>query len=575
MNNTSRVLFLTALLPTALFFTTAAHAQTLWRIGLNNGSSSEFTGSSIPSSYTISPSWATQTTWPEWPPANDWATWQTTISYTLTSVPGGGALFTFKPTNAMQLVPELAVYSNGNPCGIIQIGSDASLGWGQYSQSRLFTQPYQIYIPAEFLQTGTNTLHLYRMGHPYSTSTTNVWYMDFAIDYMEMDGLAAPPPEPIHSKVTYIGINEGDFDFADDTIGNAAQPLFEWLGIAYSGNPERVAFWSNNGWEQNLTNQLNYLNTLKSLNMTAILNGLSCENSTDSMVVNGQIPASDQAWVNTFFSNFGSKAQFYELANEPCQSFTNASYLYCTAAANYIKSIKPSNTLLTAPGYSYGGNNGSPTNWDQVASNRKALDAICDAYAGHSFGSPGWGMDNGDLAATVDADGTYVSGLPQFTDGFNKLFVTTECGSGDSNYENITQIPTATPYATALDRNLRANTAFADYMCFADAFNNGAYDLLDGTYSTPSSWTAHLCGGGADAISKLQVFRRLALAYGTHGSPLPFTYNGIPTGTFPLTYFRAVNTATLAPLAGSGGTANKLLLSFVNFDYFNSNTINV
>jgi hypothetical protein len=72
-----------------------------------------------------------------------------------------------------------------------------------------------------------------------------------------------------------------------------------------------------------------------------------------------------------------------------------------------------------------------------------------------------------------------------------------------------------------------------------------------------------------------QVVRRLALAYGTHGKPLPYTYTGIPSGTYPLIYFRAVDTSTLPPLPGSGATSNKLLLSFVNFDCLHSNSITV
>jgi len=555
--------------------------QTLWRIGVNDRSSAEFTGSSIPASYTIASNWATQTTWPEWPSTSIGTAWQTNINFTLANVPAGGAMFTFESTFAVQLVPELAVFANGNPCGILQLPGDWSPGWGPYSHTRRFWKPVQIYIPKEFLKVGANTLHLSRLASPYCSSRSNVTYLDFSLDFMQLDGLAALPAEPVHSKVTYIGVSEGDFYFGNgatgnpaDGIANAAQSLYEWLGIAYSGNPERVTFWSNNTWELVPSHQLTYLNKLKSLNMSVIMDGVSCENSSDTNVVT----SSDQAYLNSLFTNYGSLFQFYELCNEPCQSFTNASYTYCTAVANYVNTILPPNVLLTAPGYSYGGGYGTPTNWDNASNdaNRQALDALCDAYAGHSFGSPGWGMDGGDLAETIDADGIYVGGVPEFLNGFDKPFVSTECGSSDSSYENITQIPTATPYATALDRNLRANLTFTDYMCFADAFNNGAYNMLDGNYYDPASWTAHLCGGtGKDPISKLQVFRRLSLAYGTHGGPLPFFYNNIPSGTFPLVYFRAVDTSVLPALPGSGATANKLLLSLVNFDYLNSNSISV
>jgi hypothetical protein len=570
-----------------------AHSQTLWRIGLNDGSSAEFTGTTgvIPSSYTIPSNWATQSTWPEWPSANYWDAWQTDINYSLTSIPAGGAIFTFQAVNAMIYVPQLAVYSNGKPCGIIQIVADENPDWGPSTYARLFRQPYQIYIPKEFLQVGTNTLHLSRLGHPYCTSTNNVYYMDFNIDYMEMDALSSIPAEPIHGKITYMGVSEGDtyFGTGDATdpvngIANAAQSLYEWTGVAYCGNPAGAGFWSNNAWEQSLPQQLYYLQALKSLNMSVMLAGLSGEGTTDANLVDGQLSASDQQIINNLFTNFGSLVQFYYLCNEPCQNFSNVGYNYIVAAANYIKSVKPSTVLLTCPGYAYGGGYGTPVNWDDGSAtgiaNRTALDAICDTYGGHSFWSS-WGYDDGDLAETIDADGTWVSGNPQVIGGWDKPFVSTECGSQDSLAVNISQIPTTVPFTEALDFNLRANLGFCDYMQVADAFNNGPYDILDGNYYDPTSWVAHPNGGynangsPVEPITKLQVIRRLALAYGTHGAPLPYTYNGIPAGTYPLIYFRAVDTSKLAPLPGSGATSNKYLLSFVNFDENNANTISV
>ena len=58
---------------------------------------------------------------------------------------------------------------------------------------------------------------------------------------------------------------------------------------------------------------------------------------------------------------------------------------------------------------------------------------------------------------------------------------------------------------------------------------------------------------------------RLALAYATHGAPLPYTYTNPDEVRDRLVYFRAVDTSALPPLRGSGGEADKVLLSFVNF----------
>jgi hypothetical protein len=98
---------------------------------------------------------------------------------------------------------------------------------------------------------------------------------------------------------------------------------------------------------------------------------------------------------------------------------------------------------------------------------------------------------------------------------------------------------------------------------------------LTGTSTDTSTWTAAPANSGAgDNDTRVQTLRRLALAYGTHGTPLHYSYQNLGT-TFPLVYFRAVDSSTLAPIPGSGATANKILLSFVNFDVVNSNTISV
>jgi hypothetical protein len=71
-------------------------------------------------------------------------------------------------------------------------------------------------------------------------------------------------------------------------------------------------------------------------------------------------------------------------------------------------------------------------------------------------------------------------------------------------------------------------------------------------------------GPGKD--TRVKTYRRLALAYATHGTPLPYTVVNRSDLQYKKVYFRAVDTSTLAPQAGSGATSNKLLLSFVNFE---------
>ena len=564
------------------FLDSAAPAQTtLWRIGKNDGSYAEFTlsGGTMPAGYTIGANWATQSTWPEWPSHVTSSPAATTINYTLSSVPVNGVTFTFKAVTATREIPELGVYSNFFPCGIIQIGGAKSPGFGPPQQyARTFTRAYQIYIPAEFLVAGANQLQLFRLGTTYNRTGTNATiFLDFWIDYMQLDTLAAPPTEPTHGKNTYVGYSDGGFAINPSTIA-VAQAEAEWMGIAYSNNPERVTFWNDLTGQQSAADKLSYLQKLASLNMTVILDAWNCANTTDSMIVNGQLPSNAQSYISSTFSSYGSYARFYEICNEPCEGITKASHQYCVAVANYVNGIRPSTLILAAPGYAFGGGAGDPVNWDNGVNdaNRQGLDALCGAYNGHAFGNS-YGLDNGSLCENVDAHGTFVGGNPQVTNGWDKPFITTECGSNINNSDDYTQgIPTNRTHSSILDRDLRANISFADYLCAADMWNNGTdYDYISGTSTDTSTWTAAPANSGSgDTDTRVKTLRRLALAYGTHGTPLHYTWQNLGTN-FPLVYFRGVDTSTLPPLPGSGATSNKILLSFVNFDALNSNTIAV
>ncbi|HEX4141133.1 MAG TPA: polysaccharide lyase family protein, partial [Candidatus Methylacidiphilales bacterium] len=561
-------------------------STTVWRIGLKDGSNAEFTGtpgSSMPSTYTIPSNWATQTMWPQWPPAPPSNTpWTTTINYNLAAVPQNGLMFTFKAVNASMMIPELAVYSNFAPCGIIQIAGAQYPGFGSPdTYTRQFTRPYQVYIPPQFLVAGANQLQISALGSPYNRSTTI--FLGFTIDYMELDTQPTLPSEPMNGKITYTGINDGGFTINSSTVA-IDQAEAEWMGVAYCGNPERIPFWNNLTNMQTPASQLSQLQEMQALNMTCIMDGWNCANTTNSMVTNGILPPDGSTnYISNLFSSYGSYFQFYEICNEPCQSITNASNKYSAAVAAYINDIKPPTVVLASPGYAYGGGYGSPTNWDNMAgyTNRTALDSLCGAYNGHAYGSS-YGYDNGSLAETVDADGTWVGGNPQVTNGWAKPFIVTECGSG-TNSADAHEVCTSTneEYSSSLDRDLRAHIAFADYFCAHAMFNNGAqFDYINGTQTNTSTWVANPANATfGDNDTRPKALRRLALAYGTHGMPLRYTWQSPPTSLPGIAqgpvYFRAVDTSTLPPLPGSGATSSKILLSFVNFDLLNANTISV
>ena len=65
---------------------------------------------------------------------------------------------------------------------------------------------------------------------------------------------------------------------------------------------------------------------------------------------------------------------------------------------------------------------------------------------------------------------------------------------------------------------------------------------------------------------RLKTFRRLALAYATHGAPLPYVYLNAGALRGRMVYFRAVDTAALPGQPGSGGTSIRVLLNCVNFE---------
>ena len=614
----ARLLLFAALLLLAISGLSVKAQTVLWRIGKPDGSSAEFTGaaaSSLPTSYTIPSNWNTLTRWPQWPASVGPVPSITTINYTLASKPAYGVMFIFKPTTASALVPELAVYSNSNPCGIIQIGgADAPVGYPPASMptstyTRKFSRTYQLYIPPQFLVAGANTLQLARLGHPFIR--TNATWLDFSIDYLELDTLAAPATEPLHGKMAYVGYSDGEMDIDPAHIAKE-QAQAEWMGVAYSGNPARVTFWKEVASRQPPASQLAYLQKLKSLNMAVILDGWGCFQTTDSNLVNGQLPADAQTYISSLFTHYGSLARFYEITNEPTQSFSNCSYKYCLAAAAYVNTIKPPTLLVAAPGYSFGGTFGYPLNWDgtllslpkgqvqptepQCISNRQALDNLCNAYNGHNWGYSTWG-DNTSPAENIDSHGTSIgNNTYQVANGWDKPMIATECGSATPMFDiplkdangNYAILPSKT---SALDRNLRFNIATGDYLCAADMWNGDtSYNYIEGPPSDlsestdPTVWNAAPSDPsndtqGNDKGNRVSVLRRLALAYGTHGRPLPYTWQNLSPlvqgTTPPLGYFRAVDTSTLAPIPGSGATSNKILLSFVNFDMFNSTTIAV
>ena len=141
------------------------------------------------------------------------------------------------------------------------------------------------------------------------------------------------------------------------------------------------------------------------------------------------------------------------------------------------------------------------------------------------------------------------------------------CSNNWHSEDNGAHQASTEPHIQAFDRILRAHLAVVDRtmqhaVIFADF----------GLFAKPDSWTdldnlkpmPAPDGDGKD--TRVKTYRRLALAYATHGSPLTYTVVNAADLQYKMVYFRGVDTSTLRPQPGSGATANKLLLNFVNFE---------
>jgi hypothetical protein len=479
------------------------------------------------------------------------------INYPLTEIPRNGALFTIKLIRAPKSGAQMAVFSNGEFAGMIQLwgtaGTDYPYPW---------RKTYRLYIPRELLKAGQNEL---RFTAPHSlwsdaSSDKEQWW-DW--DYLKLEALDSPIAEPWHGKISYLGstmtMNDSHFTLDDNTL-LLAPVVLKWLGIAYSGNTMRANFWIDVGNQQ--PRRLEYLQLLAQYNMTVLADFISGNHFTNDP--GGQMPQKMKGALKGFLGNEGKFIQYYELGNEPCMfgaARSGGLAEYLTLARELIAD-KPASMKIVAPGWAYGGGKGgSPANWDSFVDNRRQVEKLCDAINGHSYG----------YSYTDNRGGSFVSELEDFgevEDGWPKEYLTSETGSNNwHSEENGAHQSSTQPHIQAFDRILRAHIAVVDRtmqhaVIFADF----------GLFAAPNSW-ADLDqlkvmpapdGDGKD--TRVKTYRRLALAYATHGSPLTYTVLNRSDLAYKMVYFRGVDTSSLPPQPGSGATSNRILLNFVNFE---------
>src|SRR6185437_5247963 len=566
-----------------------ARADTaLWRIGSPDNANTEFStaappSGSAPATFTV-PVASSQ-----FPNGFNNGT-DIHIRYTLSAVPQYGVMFKVKIIEGAPyswpsawvpggntFVPELSVWSNADLAGIVQaIGADPP-NWNS-SYWNPWAKTYEVYIPREMLIAGTNDLRIQSLGHPYS-GYANQTYLYGCWDYLELDSLASPSAEPVNGKVSYMGAEFSNNGFAsDDALLQEFPYMVKWPGIAYSGNPFRLGYFQDVSGSQ--PDRLEMAQMVKAYNMTGIMDGLNCRGRLNS---DGSFPSADQSYITSLFNNYAGLFQYYELCNEPCEPFTNADYNYTLDVARIANGIRGNNASSQAdyvkiaePGWAYGGGSGNPTNWDQTIANRQAFQPYTQATNGHAYGM-----------SYTQTSGNFLEDLASYapiTDGWGRDMINTEfgCHDADNDFNNLGEQQLE---SGLFDRIVRAHLAFCDYACnYATTGDDATLSLFANGYSstwpaTPSSLAAYVTPNntqtGAAEDTRLKIFRRNALAYCTHGAPLPYTFTNSGLVANQLVYFRAVNTAGMGQLPASHATSSKILLNFVNFDTQNAHTIGV
>jgi hypothetical protein len=519
----------------------------LWRIGKDDLSSNEF-GKAPLSRYTLPSNWKSRD-WQGFPSGLDRSTPQsspyTELTYDLSEIPAHGVEFSLRVLESRKQVPELAVYSNGRLAGIIQT-------WFAEQSGLLFRQTYRLYIPKELLQSGDNTLRLALLNHPYGQDARD---LSLKWDYLALEALKAPASEPIHGRKIYMGsvLQAGDSDFRIvPAMIEHAPAIFKWLGIAYSGNTLRATYWSDVQASQPPELQKKLLETYRDLNLSVVANRLNTAQSTLSP--DRSLFTDGKRNLDQFFQDFGHLFQYYEIDNEP--SLFKRSKAVNIAIAEYLNRIKK-HVKLVAPGWAYWPSGGQPSGWERDVNHRRDVESLTEVTNGHSYGSSYNDFHGGSFVENLKTYGDVVN------DGFPREFLVTETGTANSHTDSYNG--SSQPHAAVFDRILRAHIAVTDRF-MQHALFGGEYSMLKAieNWSTHKPENLEIYPGVNGEEPRLKTYRRLAIAYATHGKPLAYRYND--SANYKNVYFRAVDTAGLEPLIGSGGKANKILLNFVNFE---------
>jgi chitodextrinase len=529
----------------------------LWQLGVKNGVSAELAGFNGPSAVTVPADWSTRGDWTILPKGLKLdQTGSLDITYSLSEVPEHGIELSTFVLDAYTSIPQMAVFSNGQMAGLVQITGVNGSG----SESK-FKQTYRLYIPKEMLQTGENHLLLKADRGLYADSSGDS-YIWWEWDYIRLEALNAPALEPVHGRVTHLGTTlSNGFDYNENAVRLLPQ-LTKWIGSAYSGNMYRTSFWSDTQ-SQYSANGRNYLTTLKDLNITPLMDIFGGNIMRSQDMLNGSITPSVRQHYLDFVQKYGDLFEYLEVDNEP--GLFGSSLVGNIALAQMLNDYRPvynPNLKIVAPGWAYWPSKGIPDGWERNPEYRRQVEDLTDFTNGHSYGGTGVTQARG--GALLETLLTH----PESADGLSKPMIMSENGANDGHADNSKYGTWPNRYEASFDREIRAALGYTDYSIQHAAFFN-TYSLFqdDINWNTHrvENTKAHVNTNDPGGESRLSIFRRLTAAYSTHGKPLSYEVLNASALADKKAYFRAVDTSSLG-VTNLGASSDKILLNFVNFE---------